>query len=99
MSEPTRQQVLHALRERIAHLEIYRGRGAINARLHELESMRAALRELEVLRGEPEVLAVCREKLAAMMLRLSIPTGHGDTFDDLLRELEAALRERPATIS
>jgi len=35
--------------------------------------------------------AACREKLAAMMLRQSIPTGHGDTFDDLLRELETRL--------
>jgi hypothetical protein len=41
-----------------------------------------------------EVLAVCREKVAAMMLRLSIATGHGDSFDDLLGELEAELREQ-----
>jgi hypothetical protein len=30
-----------------------------------------------------------REELAAMMLRQSIATGHGDTFEDLLKELEA----------
>lgn len=41
-----------------------------------------------------EVLGACREKLAAMMIRVSIATGHGDTFDDLLGELEAALKER-----
>ena len=41
-----------------------------------------------------EVLAVCREKVAAMMIRLSIATGHGDTLDDLLGELEAAIKER-----
>lgn len=41
-----------------------------------------------------EVFAVCREKVAAMMLRLSIATGHGDTFDDLLRELEAAIKSK-----
>jgi hypothetical protein len=29
-----------------------------------------------------------------MMLRLSIATGHGDTFDDLLRELEAAIKSK-----
>lgn len=39
-------------------------------------------------------LSECREKVAAMMIRLSIATGHGDTFDDLLDELEAALRSR-----
>ena len=31
----------------------------------------------------------CREALAAMMIRQSIATGHGDTFNDLLAELEA----------
>ena len=41
-----------------------------------------------------EASADCREKLAAMMLRLSIATGHGDTFDDLLAELEAVLRQK-----
>ncbi len=35
-----------------------------------------------------------REKVAAMMLRLSIATGHGDTIDDLLGELEAHIRRR-----
>lgn len=33
-----------------------------------------------------------REKLAEMMLRLSIATGHGDSFEDLLSELEAHIR-------
>jgi hypothetical protein len=32
-----------------------------------------------------------REKVAALMLRTSIATGHGDTIDDLLRELEIAI--------
>lgn len=41
----------------------------------------------------PEVLTVCREKVAAMMLRLSIATGHGDTLDDLINELEASIIE------
>ena len=35
-----------------------------------------------------------REKVAQMMMRLSIATGHGDTIDDLLAELEAAIRAR-----
>jgi hypothetical protein len=39
-----------------------------------------------------EVLAVCREQVAAMMLRLSIATGHGDTLDALLGELGAYVR-------
>lgn len=38
-----------------------------------------------------EVLAVCREKLASMMIRVGVATGHGDTFDDLLSELDASL--------
>jgi hypothetical protein len=46
----------------------------------------------EILRQE--VLDDCREKLAAMMIRVSIATGHGDTFDDLLGELEAAIKEQ-----
>jgi hypothetical protein len=35
--------------------------------------------------------AKAREKVAAMMIRNSIATGHGDTIDDLLAELEAHL--------
>jgi hypothetical protein len=54
MSEPTRQEVLRAMRERVAHLEIHRGRGRIGARIHELACMRVALRELEAAKGEPE---------------------------------------------
>ena len=62
----------------------------------------------EILRQE--VLDDCREKLAAMMIRVSIfecpecgdlhladyhraPDKPRDTFDDLLRKLEAALKE------
>lgn len=33
-----------------------------------------------------------REKVASMMMRNSIATGHGDTIDDLLAELEAHVR-------
>jgi len=40
-----------------------------------------------------EILAVCREKVASLMLRIGVATGHGDTIDDLLSELEAAWRE------
>jgi len=43
----TREEMLSALRERVAHLEIHRGRGRIAARLHELECMRAALDALQ----------------------------------------------------
>jgi hypothetical protein len=42
---------------------------------------------------EEEVRREDREKLAAMMIRLLIATGHGDTIDDLLGELEAAVEE------
>jgi hypothetical protein len=34
-----------------------------------------------------------REKIAAFMLRNSIATGHGDTADDLLTELERVLHD------
>ena len=44
---PTRAEMIEALRERVAHLEYHRGRGPLGQRLHELECMRAALRELE----------------------------------------------------
>ena len=47
LTESTSEEVIDALRLRIAHLEIHRGRGPITARLHELECMRVALRELE----------------------------------------------------
>ena len=41
----------------------------------------------------------CREKVAQAMMAASIATGHGDTIDDLLRELMAAVkRERNAAI-
>lgn len=35
----------------------------------------------------------CIEKIAALMIRCSIPTGHGDTLDDLLVELEAGIKK------
>lgn len=47
MAEVTREEMIEALRERVAHLEYHRGRGPLGKRLHELECMRAALRELE----------------------------------------------------
>lgn len=34
-----------------------------------------------------------REKIAAFMIRNSIATGHGDTADDLLTELEGVLHD------
>ena len=34
-----------------------------------------------------------REKLASFMLENSLSTGHGDTFDDLLSELEKNINE------
>ena len=40
-----------------------------------------------------------REKVAALMMRLSIATGHGDTIDNLLSELEAAVVEKDAQIA
>ncbi len=39
-----------------------------------------------------------REKVAAMMLRCGIATGHGDTIDDLLSELEGAISNLQADL-
>jgi len=35
-----------------------------------------------------------REKVAALMMRLSLATGHGDTLDDLLATLEGEIARR-----
>jgi hypothetical protein len=45
-------------------------------------------------RSADVVNAIDREKVAALMIRLSIATGHGDTIDDLISELEAAIVDR-----
>ena len=34
-----------------------------------------------------------KEKIASLMIRTGIATGHGDTIDDLLRELEGSILE------
>lgn len=38
-----------------------------------------------------------RERLAEIMIRHSIPTGHGDTIDDLLTELDSWLADKLGT--
>ncbi len=40
------------------------------------------------------VAAAEREKLAAWMMRQGYTTGHGDTVEDLLKELEWQIKER-----
>jgi len=40
------------------------------------------------------VAAAEREKVAAWMMRQGYATGHGDTVEDLLKELEWQIRER-----
>ena len=42
------------------------------------------------------VAAAEREKLAAWMMRQGYATGHGDTIEDLLKELEWQIEERIA---
>jgi hypothetical protein len=37
---------------------------------------------------------ISREKVASFMMLHGIPTGHGDTIDDLLVELSGCLREK-----
>lgn len=39
-----------------------------------------------------------REALAALMIRQSIATGHGDTFEDLLGELERWIEDRQGAV-
>ena len=41
-----------------------------------------------------DAVAAEREKLAAWMMRQGYATGHGDTVDDLLKELEWQIAER-----
>ena len=41
-----------------------------------------------------EVIAKEREKVAAWMMRQGYATGHGDTVEDLLKELEWQVAER-----
>lgn len=53
-----------------------------------------AIVEELVTRVEKRCNDEAREKVAQMMLRLSIATGHGDTIDDLLRELEAYIEAK-----
>jgi len=43
LKPPNRLEQIAALRERVAHLEAYRGRGPQGKRLHELRCLRAAL--------------------------------------------------------
>lgn len=51
----------------------------------------ASLRELSAARQR---IFEDREKVASMILRLCFATGHGDTIDDLLAELEAQVLEK-----
>ena len=39
-----------------------------------------------------------REQIAQMMIRLGIATGHGDTLDDLIGELEIAIIELQSAV-
>lgn len=55
------------------------------------EKINAANFEIGVLTA---VISSQREQLAAFMLRNSFATGHGDTFADLLGELEWQVKER-----
>lgn len=41
-----------------------------------------------------DAVAAEREKLAAWMMRQGYATGHGDTVEDLLKELEWQIKER-----
>jgi hypothetical protein len=54
----------------------------------EIERINAYIKELE------EALVIGREKVAAWMMRQGYATGHGDTVEDLLKELEWQIRER-----
>lgn len=49
---------------------------------------------LEAIRRLEAPLCTAREKVATVMLAHSIPTGHGDTIDDLLGELSGWLRDQ-----
>ena len=60
----------------------------IAANAPEIEKINAHIKELE------EAVVIGREKVAAWMMRQGYATGHGDTVEDLLKELEWQIRER-----
>jgi len=49
--------------------------------------------EIEKINAHIKTLAAEREKVAAWMTRQGYATGHGDTIEDLLKELEWQIRE------
>jgi hypothetical protein len=53
-----------------------------------------AMQEENFLRFAALVAAAEREKIAQWMIERSYATGHGDTVEDLLKELEWQIRER-----
>jgi hypothetical protein len=61
-----------------------------------LDALLTAAQEQEHLQVERDAQ---RERFAAMMIRCSIATGHGDTMDDLIAELEVEVIRLRAVIS
>jgi hypothetical protein len=58
-----------------------------------------ALRHREPMTDTGEVQENVLEKVAKWMIRNGLPTGHGDTLDDLLGELEFEIKRQRETIS
>jgi len=59
----------------------------IAANAPEIEKINAHIKELE------EALVIGREKVAQWMTQQGYATGHGDSIEDLLKELEWQIRE------
>ena len=60
----------------------------IAANAPEIERINTYIKELE------EAVAAEREKVAQWMMRQGYSTGHGDTVEDLLKELEWQIEDR-----
>ena len=59
-----------------------------------IETWQMRRKEESLVRFAALVAAHEREKVAAWMMRQGYATGHGDTVEDLLKELEWQIRER-----
>ena len=83
--------VVHAFYqlERFAALVIAeKEKQIIAANAPEIERINTYIKELE------EAVAAEREKVAQWMMRQGYATGHGESIEDLLKELEWQIRER-----
>ena len=89
-------EAIRALKERLAQPEMEpcagRNCGSTNPNLHSAECFEDY--EKATGQGAAPVAADERNKLAAWMMAQGYSTGHGDTIEDLLKELEWQIEDR-----